>query len=226
VTDAETRSGLLVAWDTCTSHAVIAAAVDGRSGVERIFRTEKGHTGSLLPLLEEILGEIGAAPRDIGAVACGVGPGGYTGVKVGVTTAKALSLALGVPLVGLSTLELLAASASAGTEAVLTLMDAKQGLWYAAVYGHAADGLSMLEPPSCATADAVSAIAGRHAGRGLVAVVGEAGGSLPAFPSEVDVVEEVRLKGAALLAVANRELWSGRASDAFAVQPVYLKKAV
>jgi tRNA threonylcarbamoyladenosine biosynthesis protein TsaB len=67
------------------------------------------HSERLLPLIGERLGELGLRPEELSGVACGVGPGSFTGLRIGLSTAKGLCFALGLPLVLVSSLEALAA---------------------------------------------------------------------------------------------------------------------
>jgi len=87
--------GPLLAWETSTEDGVVClgsgAAVTGAAR----FRTVKGHAGWLMPLVDSVLKAQGTDPRELRALAAGIGPGGFTGVKVGVATAKAMALALG-----------------------------------------------------------------------------------------------------------------------------------
>jgi len=68
----------------------------------------KGQAERLMPLIAEVLEAGGAAPRDLDAIGVGIGPGNFTGVRIAVSAARGLALALGIPAVGVSRLEALA----------------------------------------------------------------------------------------------------------------------
>jgi tRNA threonylcarbamoyladenosine biosynthesis protein TsaB len=98
-----------------------------------------GHGRELLPAVDALVAEAGIAKADIGAVAVSVGPGSYTGLRIGVTAAKTLAWALGCDLVGVPTLEALAREAIVnglpeGTRRLVPVVDARQREVYAAVF--------------------------------------------------------------------------------------------
>ncbi|MHC4252576.1 MAG: tRNA (adenosine(37)-N6)-threonylcarbamoyltransferase complex dimerization subunit type 1 TsaB [Planctomycetota bacterium] len=98
-----------------------------------------GHGRELLPAIDALVAEAGIAKADIGAVAVSVGPGSYTGLRIGVTAAKTLAWALGRDLVGVPTLEALAREAATqgvpeGTRRLVPVVDARQREVYAAVF--------------------------------------------------------------------------------------------
>jgi tRNA threonylcarbamoyladenosine biosynthesis protein TsaB len=80
--------------------------VDGVAGLTATWRTQRNHSVELLPNIERMLRESGRTKRDIEAVFVDTGPGGYAGLRVGVSIAKALAHGLGVPIVGVGRLEL------------------------------------------------------------------------------------------------------------------------
>ncbi|MEO8106717.1 MAG: tRNA (adenosine(37)-N6)-threonylcarbamoyltransferase complex dimerization subunit type 1 TsaB [Actinomycetes bacterium] len=104
---------LLLGLDTATAVTTVGlvrSASDGTHEIlgERSHRDPRRH-GEVLPvLIGEVLRASGAAPSDLGTIAVGVGPGAYTGLRVGLATAHALGLALQIPVHGMSTLDLLA----------------------------------------------------------------------------------------------------------------------
>ncbi len=102
---------MLLAFDTA-SPTVTVALHDGSDVVaEAVSDAAMRHGEQLMPLVEHVLGKVGAAPRDVSAVAVGVGPGPFTGLRVGLVTARTLGLALGVPVHGACSLDVLAAEA-------------------------------------------------------------------------------------------------------------------
>lgn len=91
------------------------------------------HSDALIPMLESALAEAGVALRDLDAVACGAGPGSFTGLRIGLATAKGLCFAIGRPLVLVSSLEAMAARAD-GEVRVCATLDAHQGEVYAGLF--------------------------------------------------------------------------------------------
>lgn len=92
------------------------------------------HSEMLLPLIDDSLRELGQTPRDLTAVVCGAGPGSFTGLRIGVATAKGLCFALGLPLVMVSSLEALGAQALAQVprpRPVLATLNAFRGQTFA-----------------------------------------------------------------------------------------------
>jgi tRNA threonylcarbamoyladenosine biosynthesis protein TsaB len=97
---------LTLAFDTATDVATSALVDDGEVLGERASRA-----ATLLEDVDALLRQGGAHPRDLGALAVGIGPGSFTGVRIGLATARGLALALGLPGAGVSTLDALAAGA-------------------------------------------------------------------------------------------------------------------
>jgi tRNA threonylcarbamoyladenosine biosynthesis protein TsaB len=84
----------------------VALAVDGVVELSETWETQRNHSVELLPNIDRLLGDAGQTKADISALVVDVGPGGYAGLRVGVSIAKALSHALSVPIVGVGRLEI------------------------------------------------------------------------------------------------------------------------
>ena len=126
-------------------------------GPERL-RGRPDHSAELLPLLARLLGEAGAGWDDVKAIAVGVGPGTFTGLRIGVATARALAQGLGVPLHPASSLEALAAGMAEVTAAgrpLLPLIDAKRGEVFTAAYEAGDPLVRVWGPTALAPADLV-----------------------------------------------------------------------
>ena len=108
---------LILAFDTASARATSALVGDGEVLGERVSTTV-----TLLADLDALLRQTGAHVGDVEALAVGTGPGSFTGIRVGLAAARALALALGIPVAGVSTLDALAAGASGA----LPVIDAKR----------------------------------------------------------------------------------------------------
>ncbi len=123
----------LLALDTADRTAGVAVARGGEVLAAVVGVTHRRHGTRLLGLVDACLTGAGVERADIAAVACTVGPGSFTGLRVGLATANGLSAALGVPTAGVSTLEALARSAMPFPGTVVPLLDAKKRQVYGAV---------------------------------------------------------------------------------------------
>ena len=108
---------LILAFDTATEIATSALVADGEVLGERVSRAV-----TLLEDVDALLRQGGAHADEIDALAVGIGPGSFTGVRVGLSTARGLALALDVPVAGVSTLDALAA----GAPGALPVIDARR----------------------------------------------------------------------------------------------------
>jgi tRNA threonylcarbamoyladenosine biosynthesis protein TsaB len=108
------------------------------SGVqaELTLTGRRRHVETLTPALEHLLSQVDLVPRDIGVVAVDVGPGLFTGLRVGLASAKGLAQSLGIGIVGATSLDILTAGAAAAGQRglVLACVDARRGEVFAAVH--------------------------------------------------------------------------------------------
>jgi tRNA threonylcarbamoyladenosine biosynthesis protein TsaB len=109
---------LILAFDTATDVATSALVSDGEVLGERTSRAV-----TVLEDVDALLRQAGAHTRELEGIAVGIGPGSFTGVRIGLATARGLALALGVPVAGVSTLDALAA----GAPGALPVVDARRG---------------------------------------------------------------------------------------------------
>jgi len=137
-------SDLFLCLDTSTPTARVAI-LDGTGGVRHSAEaTAERHSSHVLPLCAEALRAVSIAPADLAGIACGGGPGSFTGLRVGLSTVKGLALPTGVPLYVVSSLHALALDilqTHAGVTAVPCL-DAGKGEVYVA--GYAADAETLV----------------------------------------------------------------------------------
>jgi tRNA threonylcarbamoyladenosine biosynthesis protein TsaB len=130
---------LVVGFDTATP-AVSVALHDGGKIVASAMTVDARRHGELLaPMLAGVLAEAGADRADLTGVAVGVGPGPYTGLRVGLVTARVLGAVLGIPVYGVCTLDIIAAEAALSGE-FLVATDARRKEVYWARYNAAGTG--------------------------------------------------------------------------------------
>ena len=125
---------IVLALDTAT-RAPSVAVVDGETVLaESSLAPGETHSRTLLPLVKTLLDGAGLTFPELDLLAVGTGPGSFTGLRIGLAAAKGLAWAAGKPLVGVPTLDALALAWSGGEETVCTLIDARKGQLYAALY--------------------------------------------------------------------------------------------
>lgn len=124
----------ILAIDTSTATMGIALLDDQKVYTEFTTNLKKNHSVRLMPMVDQLFEEVDWRPKDIDLIAVAKGPGSYTGVRIGVTTAKTLSFTLGVPLVGVSNLEAMAYGSNSFSGVISPLIDARRGQAYAGLY--------------------------------------------------------------------------------------------
>lgn len=107
---------------------------DGRAVAERSLAVGGSHAAALLALVEDALADAAIRLRDVDLLAVSLGPGSFTGLRVGVSVAKGLSLATGVPVVGVPTLHALAQSIGPRPGLVIPVLDARKSEVYTATF--------------------------------------------------------------------------------------------
>ncbi len=191
----------ILAFDTASRATAVAVAAPGGVWERRDdppSGERPGHATRLLPLISTVMSEAGLEWAEIDRIAVGLGPGTFTGLRIGVATAKALGQATGSALVGVSTLHALAVGAGgpdgADRDAVLGMLDARRGEVYAGAWSpHRLQGPALLTPRALspeALRDALPGLGRRPlaVGEGAVAfrgVLERAGVDVPSDGSEL-----------------------------------------
>lgn len=125
---------IVLAMDTSTGFASVALYGPGVLWGEHTWWSGQNHSVELLANISRLLGQAKIAVSEVGALAVAIGPGSYNGLRVGVSTAKGLAYALKKPLIGVSTLEVLAYQHSNLTLPIRPLLDAGRGEVVTALY--------------------------------------------------------------------------------------------
>jgi tRNA threonylcarbamoyladenosine biosynthesis protein TsaB len=130
----------ILAWETTGMAGSVSALTDGRILVERDLPAVQRSAQSLAPAVHALLAEVGWRPADVELIATAIGPGSFTGLRVGITMAKMMSYAIGCPLVGVNALEAIASRAPRNFTALSVAMDAQRRQVFAARFTRSADG--------------------------------------------------------------------------------------
>lgn len=109
---------------------------------------DRRHSSLLVVIIKRTLAGLGLEIGDIGYFACGIGPGSFTGIRVGVAAMKGFSFALNKPIIGISTLDILAQGAESASQGrvIVPVIDAKRSLIYCSAYKHKGIDLKRQSP--------------------------------------------------------------------------------
>jgi len=116
----------ILALETTEAIGTVAAMLDGDLVAEQSLDTDLRSARSLAPGIQRLLKTIGWRPIDVDLVAVTIGPGSFTGLRVGVTTAKTFAYAVGADIIGIDTLEAIAAGVPDEIDAVTVVLDAQR----------------------------------------------------------------------------------------------------
>ncbi|SDT71043.1 tRNA (adenosine(37)-N6)-threonylcarbamoyltransferase complex dimerization subunit type 1 TsaB [Actinoplanes derwentensis] len=215
---------LVLALDTATpasTAALVEVTADGLVGVvERRTVDPRAHGEKLAPEIAAALAKAGFRPRDLTAIVAGVGPGPYTGLRVGLATAASMGQALGIPTYGVCSLDALGRAAGPGR--VLIATDARRREVYFATY---ADGVRVTGPEVAKPADVAVLLAGAVATSLAGAADRAAGEGALKYGDVFGVPVEEHLlypPGAALVAIAVERIREGAPSEI--LTPLYLRR--
>ncbi|MGQ0849252.1 MAG: tRNA (adenosine(37)-N6)-threonylcarbamoyltransferase complex dimerization subunit type 1 TsaB [Actinomycetota bacterium] len=142
----------VLAIETATAQSGVALAED-RTVVAAASRVDRmGHATFLVPAIEFCFDQVGWFPDDLDAIAVDLGPGLYTGIRVGIATAQGMASALGIPVVAGSSLDALALEAATGHRHIFSVVDVRRGELAVATYrpvpgGAVRDGEAELMAP-------------------------------------------------------------------------------
>ena len=140
---------LILGIETATEQ--VSVAIGGHEGVIGLFEVCRGrrHAELLTPAIATLCRDADIGLDEISVVAVDVGPGLFTGMRVGLATGKALAQALRVPMIGMSSLDLLAFPLRHTTRTVVAVIDARKGELFYAAYRTVPGGVQRVMEPSC-----------------------------------------------------------------------------
>ena len=124
----------ILAFETSGRAASVAVMKDKRIIGEMAVSTKLNHSEKLMPMIDELLKKTDISIKDIDFLAIGVGPGSFTGIRIGVSTAKGLAQALNIPIAAVSSLRTLAFSAAYSDMFICPIIDARRNHVYSGVF--------------------------------------------------------------------------------------------
>jgi len=144
----------LLAIETATECCSVALIAGARL-FERSELAPRRHAELLLPMCDDVLAEAGIARRDLDVLAVGRGPGAFTGVRLAVSAAQGIALALGIPVVPVSSLAALAMQAPDDGAGVLAVIDARMGEVYAGRFRRDGESVAAIGDETVGRAEAL-----------------------------------------------------------------------
>ncbi len=218
-----------LAVDTATEACSVALSVDGAVRA-RFEPMQREHTQKLLPMIEQVLAGAGKSVAQLDGIVCGIGPGSFAGLRIGLGVVKGLALARDLPVAGVSSLAMLAQRAMRleGATQVAAIIDARMNEVYFGAYRRDAAGLAavLLADRVCAPEGVPALGAGgwRGVGTGWGRYEGvlrqAAGGTLEGIDGgALPHAEDALALGVPVLA-------AGKGASADALAPAYLRDRV
>ncbi len=217
----------LLAFETATEACSVALHVDGQV-LERHEIAPRRHAELALPWAEALLAEAGIARSQLDAIALGRGPGAFTGVRLAIAISQGIALALGRPLLPVSTLQALALRAPAGAGRVLASIDARMGEVYAGAFEQRDGQWQPLSTEVVGAPDAIdmSFVAGDWHGVGTGFAAGEGALATRLQTSLVGVDAQALPRASDVLTLALAAHARGEAIAPELVEPAYLRNNV
>ncbi|MBT9292869.1 tRNA (adenosine(37)-N6)-threonylcarbamoyltransferase complex dimerization subunit type 1 TsaB [Prosthecodimorpha staleyi] len=213
----------ILALDTALDACSVALLTAGGDVLARTTRDiGRGHAEVLMAVAGDVFEAAGTAPRDLSRIVVTIGPGSFTGIRVGLAAARAIGLAADVPVVGVTTLEAIADEALGQAPGpVLVAIDARRGEVYAGLYEASPDGLPI---PAERTAPAAMG----HAQAAALAIAAGArvvgsGAMLVAAPADGRIAADAAIRFPDIVRVGR--IGAARAPSSRPPAPVYLRAA-
>jgi tRNA threonylcarbamoyladenosine biosynthesis protein TsaB len=219
------NAGLVLGIETSGKSTGLALATAGRVVAELVEDSGCGHNETLMPLLDRLFKDTGISVSQLTGIGVDIGPGMFTSLRVGLSTAKGLAIAHRIPVVGLGSLWGLACTARPDLDRVLALIDARKQQVYAALYvkGEAAIPPSVMNPGELA-----SAVVGVLSGQTSLVAAGNGTGTCSAPFAAAGIrldASGTEVPSAGVIAVAaGARIAQARTDDLASLEPLYLRR--
>jgi tRNA threonylcarbamoyladenosine biosynthesis protein TsaB len=210
--------------DTSTAHAAVAlGGIDGAVTVAVSDPTQQ-HGRGLLPAVRDLLRRAGLRISDLGGFAVGLGPGSYTGLRVGITAIKTLAYATGRPVVGIESFDIVARNAPGAVMRVAVIGDAQRGDLYIAEFKRDSANRALQRLGPTRVESAVAWLEKLDPSTLVIGPAAERAGAVPEVARPADASWN-RPDGIQLIALARAELERGRSDEPRLLEPLYLRRS-
>ncbi|MBE7054045.1 MAG: tRNA (adenosine(37)-N6)-threonylcarbamoyltransferase complex dimerization subunit type 1 TsaB [Ruminococcaceae bacterium] len=214
----------ILAIDTSSQNATVALLSEERLIGEFTINNKKTHSQIIMPLIDDMISKSGLDIKDIDVFACGVGPGSFTGLRIGIATAKALAQAVNKKVVGVSSLSVLANSISFSEKLVCPIIDARRNDVYNALYK---DGKCIKEDRAINIEDLIKELNGNETvfvGDGIIPhkdlIISKMGDKAYFAPQSI-----MMAKASAVAQIALERALNNSFDDIYNLEPVYLRSS-
>lgn len=212
--------------EAATPVAAVAVVQDSKLLAESFVNNQRTHSINLLPMIKQVIEAAGLMPADLDGVAVSAGPGSFTGLRIGMTTAKTLAQVWSIPVVGVSTLDALAYPLANYRQLICPILNARRNEVYAAVYQ---DGEKISGPVAVSPDDLVRELSRR--GREVFFV----GDGVPVYREKLTLLMGAQAhfapaslllpRGAAVAELGLERLRQGQGVDPLILLPQYLRQS-
>jgi tRNA threonylcarbamoyladenosine biosynthesis protein TsaB len=219
---------IILGLETSTAVCSVGLSRDGTPEIERSIRESHIHSEKLLTLVQEVVHSGNISLRQVDVIAVSIGPGSFTGLRIGLSTAKGLAFALEKPVVAVSTFEAMAEAArrrNPSASTVHVIIDARGNEWYLGKY---TVSVGVLAPTGSVTIKSIADLAADFEGEGSGIVLTDKPDSLARIIKSGFVVEDVHssCRGDIVASVGYQKALKGDFADVPSLEPTYLKDFV
>lgn len=220
---------LILSLDTSSLVSSTAVADGKKLLAELTLQTRLTHSETLLPHIKQVLEMADVPKRSVEAIAVSIGPGSFTGLRIGLATAKSMAYALSIPVIGVPTMAALAYHYPVDGVYILPVLDAQKGNVYTAAYTWENSALQEVRPACVRSFDEAledarkldkrAVFVGEAAVKNREKIQAAGANILPALPHTV-------MPRAACVALLGQSLYeAGKREDAMSLEPFYIRRS-
>ena len=213
--------------DTSTPIGSVGLIDGERFVAEHTLSIVKAHSSRLMPAIDQILKWADLTAHDLDACAVGIGPGSFTGIRIGVGTVKSLCYALKKPIIGVSTLEAIAYNLRYTDKLICPILDARKDEVYGGVFRggqnlvRQSDDLCVPIETLLSEIDDAAIFVGDGLQRYAPVIKGQFGDNVPLADPIFNVP-----RGASIARIGYNQLLNGKSDDYFSLTPNYVRDSV